>query len=103
MIQIQARKASGILDKTVGLIGKNVHTEALFFQTRWGIHTFGLKFPIDVVILDSENVVVKLYSGLAPNRIYLWNPKYCGVVEMEKGELQKKKIKIGSVIMLVSK
>ncbi len=39
-----------------------------------GIHTFGMKFPIDVVFLDRSKKVVKVRRHMVPRRIslHLW-------------------------------
>jgi len=73
----------------------------VFFKTRWGIHTFKVKFPIDVLILDSEYKVVKTVTGLLPGRIFLWSPVYENVVELPTGEVRRLKIKTGDKIFLV--
>lgn len=71
--------ANGITDKTFGLIlNKNL---SLLIQTRWGIHTFGLKKPIWAGVLDSNQIVVKA-TIVKPNRILFWNPKYNTILEL---------------------
>jgi hypothetical protein len=72
----------------------------LFFQTRFGIHTFGVKFPIDIIILDNNSIVRALKSNLSPNSIYLWNPKYQNVVELESGSIENNQIKLGDKVEL---
>jgi uncharacterized protein len=70
-----------IFQKSIGLIGKRA-PKALIFQTRFGIHTFFLKFPIDVLILGKNMKVVKVVSSLKPNRFLFWNPIYDLVIEL---------------------
>ena len=91
------KKAKNIKEKVIGLIGKD-KPQSLMIRTRFGIHTFGLKFPIDVLILDGENKVVFLKKNLMPMRILLWNPKYDKVLELPYGTIAKKKIKINDSI-----
>lgn len=76
--------------KFIGLIGKD-KPEAIYFETRWGIHTFGLKFPIDVVILDENNKVVVVKKSLKQNSLFFWNPKYSRVLELSSGFIRMKK------------
>ena len=83
--------------KTIGLIGKK-NPQAIFFKTRWGIHTFGVRFPIDIVILDMTNTVQKIKHSLKPNRIFLWNPKFYNVIELPEGTIEKEHIKIGEIL-----
>jgi len=56
----------------------------LYFETRWGVHTFFVKESIDVLILDEENIIRAIKKGLKPRRIFFWNPKYRRVVELPK-------------------
>lgn len=55
--------------------------ETVYLETRWGIHTFFMKFPIDVIVLDDNNQVVKVKKNLRPWRVFFWNPRYYKVVE----------------------
>lgn len=97
MANILVTKAKSWKDKTVGLIGTKT-PKSLYFETRWGIHTLGVQFPIDVVILDSNNVVRVLKQDLKPNRFFVWNPKYFKVLELPHGTIEKERIKIGEKI-----
>lgn len=97
MITISIKKASTIKEKIIGLIGKK-EPIMLLINTRFGIHTFGLKFPIDVVILNQNSRVVKLKKSLKPNRIFLWNPIYDAVLELPEGSINRLKIKLKNVL-----
>ena len=99
MIKITVKEARNIREKVVGLIGKD-KPEALMLKTHFGIHTFGLKFAIDVIILNNENEVVKLKKSLKPYNIFFWNPMYEKVLELPQGIIEKKMIKIGDKIDL---
>ena len=99
MIEIKVKKAKNLKEKIIGLLGKKT-PEPLLIKTRFGIHTFGLKFPIDVVVLDKENKVVKLKENLKPFRIFLWNPNYNVVLELPKGSIKEKEITKNSQIQL---
>jgi uncharacterized protein len=92
---IKARRLDGWWEKSVGLIGKD-KVSPIYFETRWGIHTFGVRSAIDVLILDNFNKVAVMKKNLKPNRIWLWNPKYKKVMELPGGEINKLKIKIGT-------
>lgn len=98
MQEIKVKYLRGI-NKTIGLLNFD-KAIPLYFQTRFGIHTFGLKFPIDVLILDNNNMVVRLTENLKPNKIFLWLPKYNKVIELPAGEIKRKKIKLEQTIKL---
>ena len=100
MPKIKVKVLQSPAEKIMGLINcKKAYP--VFFKTRWGIHTFGVRFPIDVLILDSELKVVKTVTGLLPGRIFLWPPVYENVVELPAGEVRKLKIKTGDKIFLI--
>ncbi len=99
MITLFAKRTKNLKEKIQGLIGKD-KSYALIIQTRFGIHTVGLKFPIDVLILNKNNKVMKIKEYLKPNQIFLWNPMYEKVLELPTGTIEKKGIKIRDNINL---
>jgi len=74
-------QANSLKEKNRGLIGSD-GAHGIYLKTRWGIHTFGMKFPIDVVVLDTQWIVVQIKKNLKPNTIFFWNPKYAHIVEI---------------------
>jgi len=99
MLQLFVKEAKSLKEKIQGLIGKDKPL-ALMLKTHFGIHTFGLKFPIDVLILDKENKVVAIKRNLKPNRIFLWNPIFNIVLELPSGTIERNTIKIHNIIDL---
>jgi uncharacterized protein len=73
----------------------------LYFETRWGIHTFFVKEPIDVLILDEENRVQVIKKGLKPWRLFFWNPKYRRVLELPHGRISQLKIENNKFIVSI--
>jgi uncharacterized membrane protein (UPF0127 family) len=93
----KVRKADSFLTRLVGLL-KRTHLgpeEALWLMPSKGIHTIGMKFPIDVVFLDKNNVALATVSELAPNRITAVRWRGQSVLELPKGTLQKSRTEIG--------
>jgi uncharacterized membrane protein (UPF0127 family) len=99
MIPLNVTKLHSVKEKSFGLIGKKI-IYPVYFTTRWGIHTFGVLFPIDVLILDNTYKVV-LTTQLPPNTIFMWNPIFKHVVELPTGEISKNNIIKGDVIQLL--
>lgn len=102
MITLRVKKLRNFMQVAIGLIGSK-KANSLLFSTRFGIHTFGLKFPIDVLILDNDNKVVKMSINLMPNKLLVWNPKYKKVLELPSGIINKKRIKLGDTLLLLVK
>lgn len=88
-----------IRDKTKGLLGKK-DAEAIMFQTRFGIHTFFMHFPLDVLILDQAKKVVKIKENLKPNRLFFWPPKYETVIELPAGTIKKTNTELNDTFLL---
>ena len=93
--------ADTVLKKTKGLL-KRVNPAALFFKTRWGIHTFGMNFPIDCVICDDNFEVKVIREKILSNRFFFWNPKYKNVFELPIGTIKNSKTKIGDKFDLIN-
>lgn len=92
-------EAKSFINKYLGLLKKS-NPRSLLFNTRFGIHTFGLKIPIDAVILDNNFRVVKVKENLKPNSVFFWNPKYNLVIELPVGTLKKTQTFLGCYLKL---
>ncbi len=81
-------------------IGLKAHPDAsiplIIESCRW-VHTFGMRFPIDVAFLDAENSVVALRE-MKPNRLGMPVRRAVRVVETEPGAFHHWGLKIGDVI-----
>ena len=101
MITIKVKRAAWIGDKIRGVIGRN-HMQPFFIQTIFGIHTFGVARPIDVIILDRDNRIRILKKSLSPNRVFFWNPRFDGVLEMPQNSITSLKLRVGDIVNLQS-
>jgi uncharacterized membrane protein (UPF0127 family) len=99
MIEFTVKKLISIKDKSIGLVNSK-KAYPVYFQTRFGIHTFGMRFPIDVIILDKSNRVVKIVENLQPFRIFIWNPFFNQVIELPVGTIEKYNISKGKTIII---
>lgn len=99
-MNLKVKYLKSIQEKTLGLLMFNKPLPVMF-KTRFGIHTFGLQYPIDIIILNNKNVTVKLCHKLPPNRLFFWNPKYDKVIELPEGFIDKYRIKFGQIIKLI--
>ena len=75
----------------------------LLFHTRFGIHTFGMLYPIDVIIFNDRNEIVSLRANLLPNRFFFWNPRFNTVVELPAGTIGEKRLHKGTVCRILIK
>lgn len=87
-MHITVKSAKTLWEKSVGLIGQK-NPQPLLIKTRFGIHTFGMRVPIDIVVLDETYTIVALKPSLAPNRFFFWHPQYDIVLELPAGTIKK--------------
>ena len=83
-----------------GLLGKPSlsQNEALILDPCTCVHTFFMKFSIDVVFTNSRGEIVSLYSDLKPFRLTWlhWSAKTA--IELSSGTIEKWHLKIGQVL-----
>ena len=93
----KVRKADNFVTRLVGLL-KRTHLapeEALWLMPSKGLHTIGMKFPIDVVFLDKQNIVLGLISGMMPFRISAPQLRGYSVLELPSGTIRKSLTDVG--------
>jgi uncharacterized membrane protein (UPF0127 family) len=76
--------------------------EALWIVPSRGVHTWGMRFTIDVLALDDRGVVVDRVSRLRPWRMRLPRRGTAGVLELPPGTLDASGTAIGHRIELTS-
>lgn len=93
----KVRKADNFLTRLVGLLKRTQlgPEEALWLMPSKGIHTIGMKFPIDVVFLDKDFYVLGLISGMHPYRVSGVHMRGYSVIELPSGTLKKSRTEIG--------
>lgn len=93
----KVRKADNFITRLVGLLKrKNLGPEeALWLMPSKGIHTIGMKFPIDVVFLNRANSVVGLVQGMAPCRLSSIHFTSYSVLELPTGTIKKSRTEVG--------
>jgi uncharacterized membrane protein (UPF0127 family) len=100
MHRVTAHELRGMWATAKGLIGTDTVTP-VYFRTRWGIHTFGVRFPIDIVILDATSHIAAIRPSLPPNRCYLWNPLHDTVLELPVGSIGRFSLHIGDPVVIL--
>ena len=69
--------------------------EGLWIVPSRGVHTFGMKFAIDVIALDDRGVIVDRVTHMKPWRLRLPRKGTAGVLELPAGWLDKTGTHIG--------
>jgi uncharacterized membrane protein (UPF0127 family) len=85
------RVAASRWARAVGLLGRRrlESGEGLWIAPARGVHTWGMRFPIDLVALDRDGVVVDCVAALRPWRIRLPRRAAAGVLELPAGALAR--------------
>lgn len=96
---LQAQNLNSFWKKTIGMLNQT-KPDNIFFETRLGIHTFGMRYAMDVVILNNDYRVIEMKENIRPNSIFFWNPFYKKVLELPQGTIVKKKIKRGQKLTI---
>jgi uncharacterized membrane protein (UPF0127 family) len=93
----RVKKADNFLTRIVGLLKRHAlgPEEALWLVPSKGIHTIGMKFPIDVIFLDRDNVVQRVISGLPPYRVTNIQFRTYSILELPKGTIGKSLTELG--------
>jgi uncharacterized membrane protein (UPF0127 family) len=86
--------ATSVKGRTRGLLGRDGIDGAMLLRPARSVHTFRMRFPIDVAFCDADQRVVKVVT-LAPNRITrpVWRAR--SVIECEAGMLRKWGVEVG--------
>lgn len=98
----KARVADTFWRRLVGLLNRNSleKGEALILKPANSIHTFFMRFSIDILFLDKKNKVISLFSVFRPFR---FTPVYFGAylaIELPAGTFQITQTKLGDVIKI---
>lgn len=102
-IGTQIAVAETSLTRLVGLAGRRRLDAGcgLLIRPSSGIHTFGMLFSIDVVALNKNLEVLKLWHRLAPFRMTSINLKTDSMLELPAGQIRNCQIKVGDQLAFV--
>lgn len=85
-----------------GLIGRAagdfIDGKGLWILPCEGVHTIGMKFPIDVAYLDSNNRVLFIYQNLHPFRVGKIKTRAKSALELPSGMISKSRTEVGDLL-----
>ena len=93
--------ADSSLRRMVGLLGTpqlEPHSGLLIFPTQ-GVHTFFMKYPIDIVFINRRRQVIGTRVGLKPYRLspIMWSAE-C-VLELPEGAIEQSRTEVGDQLV----
>jgi uncharacterized membrane protein (UPF0127 family) len=70
----------------------------LWIMPSSGVHTMGMRFPIDVVGLDKSMRVIRVWHALAPYRVTSVSVKMRSVIELAAGQIARTQTEVGDML-----
>ncbi|MDA8433684.1 MAG: DUF192 domain-containing protein [Nitrospiraceae bacterium] len=94
--------AQGVVARMKGLLGQKSMRAgaALLIVPCKSVHTFGMRFPLDVLFLDKKGRVTALKEHLLPNRLTPLYIRAARVIEMPAGRIAATRTRIGDEIQI---
>jgi uncharacterized membrane protein (UPF0127 family) len=88
--------------RAVGLLSRDGLDpgEGLWIVPSRGVHTFWMRFAIDVIALDDRGVIIDRVADMRPWRIRLPRRGTAGVLELRAGTLDESGTRVGHRIEL---
>lgn len=83
-----------------GLLGRDdlEREEGLIIKPCNSVHTIGMKIPIDVAFVDSENEIIHIIDSMFPGKLSPIIKKSKYVIEVNAGVFKAKGLEIGDKI-----
>ena len=97
----RAKVAASMRSRFRGLLGMASLPagEGLWLTPCHSVHTFFMRFPIDVLFLDDQGIVLSR-ATLKPWRVSRWERRAAGVLEMAAGTLERTRTDVGDQLTL---
>jgi uncharacterized membrane protein (UPF0127 family) len=102
IVASRVKVASRRLERAVGLLSRS-HLEpgeGLWITPCRGVHTWFMRFSIDVLAMDANGVVVDAVPVLKPWRMRLPKPGEHSVLELPAGTLLSARTKVGDRLQI---
>ena len=97
--------ANTFVSRLVGLLGKSrLDTGCgVLIKPSSGVHTFGMLFAIDIVALNKDLRVLKVWPRFAPFRMTSISLKTACVLELAAGEIERCRIEPGDQLKVTNR
>ena len=92
--------ADTVFRRMKGLLGRKTieRGEALIITPCQSIHMLFMKFPIDVIFIDSKGIVVGLCAGIQPFKFSPFFSRAHSAIETAVGAIQSSQTRVGDCI-----
>lgn len=62
------------------------------------VHTFHMKYAIDVIFLSKDNSILHIENNLVPNKVTKYYKQAYSILEMASGKVKKNSLAVGDVL-----
>ena len=76
--------------------------DALCIEPCNSIHTFFMRFDIDVIFIDKNGVIIKIVNAMKPSRVTPIVRRSVQVIETQGGFCKKKQIEVGMLLKTIT-
>lgn len=92
----RVRRTTNFFDRMIGLLGSSKldYDEGLLITPCSSVHTFGMRYSIDVLFLDKQLTIVKTVESLKPWRVAASGLSSL-VLELAENSINKLQLKTG--------
>ena len=100
----QVIKVEKLSQRLKGLIPFKTLNEKQIFWIPYcqSVHTFFMKFPLDIIFTDKKFQVIKLFERVSAGRILFGGFKSCHVFEVSSGFISQQQLKKGDQLYVES-
>lgn len=94
--------ADTALLRLVGLLSRTMLEPGtgLLIKPSSGVHTFGMRFPIDIISLNKDNRVLGAWANIGPWKIRGLGFRTCSVLELPAGRIEDCSIEVGDELVI---
>lgn len=101
-IALNVKAAQNFFTRSFGLLlRKSLYKdEGLIIKPCCSVHTFFMKFNIDVLFINKQNQVIAIYENVKPYRILPIHLNSFYVIELPSGSVSAKNVEKGDLILI---
>ncbi|GHT33676.1 hypothetical protein AGMMS49592_2710 [Endomicrobiia bacterium] len=98
-LKIKVIRAETFWERFSGFMFKKSSLHAILFCKCNSVHTFFMRFNLDIVYLDKENKIVKIIKSLKPFRIALPVYNAVSILEIPSNKNISKELAVGKKLI----
>lgn len=84
-LRLELRVLSTWAERLRGLLGTGPDAEPVMISRCGSVHTYGMKYPIDVALVGELGEVLSVRRGLCPGELFS-HPEACCAIERPAGQ-----------------